>query len=207
MCPPVKLDVAHVVVAITKRGHDATAATVDGKDLVLRAVGDEDGGSAGAPAGRNEPGGEGHDGPEQAAVGQSDAERVRRAVGETANGQALLIDGVVAERPVEGLIDQIPVRAVAAQERVPGAAAGPRREEEEPFRLGMALEGAETRLRFPPGAVQHDQERQGRVLRPVPARHVQQRVPRTMYRQVDDAGGRVRCLWPEGPDVEASVRR
>jgi len=73
-------------------------------------------------AGGDEARREGHHPPEQVAIGQAQRQGVRGAIREAGDRDVLGVDGVVRERPGEGLINEGDIQAEGVEHRVPGAA-------------------------------------------------------------------------------------
>ncbi|CAA9265316.1 MAG: hypothetical protein AVDCRST_MAG10-2933 [uncultured Acidimicrobiales bacterium] len=150
---------ADVVAVPPERGHDAAAAALDGKHVIRDPVRDEHLWAT-LPAGRGRVARrERDDSPEQVAVGEAEPEGIGGPVGEALHGDLPRVDGVAAERVSESTIDEVHVRAVAAEDDVPRPASGLGGQEEQAGLVGTIMEGSQAVGGTPSGTVEHHHER------------------------------------------------
>src|SRR5215212_5935742 len=126
----VELPVSHVVAGAPEPGDDPAAAPLDRQHAVARAVGDEEARGAHLPRRRHKARREGQDVGEEVAVADPQGERVGGPVGEPPDGQAAAIHRAAGERLLQGAVDGLHVRAVPAQDDVPGVVKRGRNEQD-----------------------------------------------------------------------------
>src|SRR3712207_2019274 len=116
----VELPVVNLVTFALELRHDLAAHLPDREYLVVRTVRDEDGRLAPVARRRGESRRERDHVRKEVPVGQAEGEGVRGPVGETRYRQLLGIHGEAVERLLERPIYELRVRAVAADQHVPG---------------------------------------------------------------------------------------
>jgi hypothetical protein len=126
-----ELPVSERVPIVAECTDDPTATPVDRQHPVRRAVGDEDAGAAVPEQWRHEPGGEGEHRAEEIAIGQAQGKGVGGAVGEAGDRDARRLDRKPLEHVGQRGVEPDHVRAVSADDHVPGGSRGLRREEQE----------------------------------------------------------------------------
>ncbi|WP_406567772.1 hypothetical protein [Actinoallomurus soli] len=132
------------------------AAGVDPQDPVARPVRDEHARRPVRDQRGREPGGEGDHGVEQVAVGQSDRQGVRGAVGEPADDHAF--DRVGVEDLLQHPVQPQHVGPESVDDQVPGVRGGLGRHEQEPVLVRGGQQQVQALARRPSGAVQEHHE-------------------------------------------------
>jgi hypothetical protein len=107
----VELVEGHGVAGVVELGGEAPAADVDGQDLILGSVRDEDPGFPVDLDGDEEARGVGHDRAEEVAIGQAERQRIGRPVRDAADRQAVEVDVALVRHLVEDPVDELHIRA------------------------------------------------------------------------------------------------
>ena len=113
----VELPVANLVACVIQLRDDPSTAALDREHPVARPVGDEHGRLASAGRRRHEPRREGDHAREKVPVGEAEGERVGGPVGEARYRQPLRVKRQTVERPLQRPVDELDIRAVAAEVR------------------------------------------------------------------------------------------
>jgi hypothetical protein len=162
---------------------------------------DEDTGLAGGlDAGRDKARREGHQGGEKVAIRHAESERIRCAVGESADGDFARVGAAQSECLGKSLIDELHIGTVAGADGVPGAFAGGGREEHEAELIGQSAEAADALLLAAGGAVEVEEKGSG-VGRG--RRHVEKRIAFRAQVQGSQAGLEIAAGVFSGPGVQA----
>ena len=158
-----------------QRRRQTAAACIDGQNGIVDAVRHEDAGPPLMPARRHVTGREGKNVGEQIPIGDSERERIGRAVRKSRDRDPVRIDRTSLEHPAERPVDEGHIRPIAAQDHIPGAPARLRCEDQVAPRFRRFDEAVHELGGLPAGAMQHDQQR-SRLGRAATFRHEKEAV-------------------------------
>ena len=115
----IELSMLHVIACTGELRGNPSAAMLDGQDLVVCAMRDEQAWQALPSCRGHKARGEGDDVREQVTVCKAERERIRGAIREAPDHHTCRVDGILLEGLREGTVEKGDVRAVRAQDHVP----------------------------------------------------------------------------------------